>query len=108
MHVSITCLKIKGFLGWLRFWALSLRVLTFARNAKDIVFCDVKSKHGYKYTLTVWKNKESMLQFKNSEIHRKAMDLIPNIGQGSVFGYETNRVPSWDEALSLFREDKQT
>ena len=108
MHVSITRLKIRGFLGWLRFWALSLRVLNFARNAKDIVFCEVKSDHGYKYTLTVWKNKEAMLQFRNSEIHRIAMDLMPNIGQGSVFGYETNKVPSWDKALSLFHENKQS
>jgi hypothetical protein len=34
-------------------------------------------------------------------IHRKAMKISPKIATGSTIGYETDKMPSWDEALDM-------
>ena len=41
-----------------------------------------------------------MLAYKSSSSHVRAMKGLPKIGSGRVYGYETDAMPSWDEALA--------
>ena len=99
MYVSITGLKPKGIIGWIRFWAYTIPASKDAQNAEGILHCEFNSRNGYQHTLTVWKLKDHMLGFLTSPAHLKAMKKYSKIGIGKVYGYETNAIPSWDEAL---------
>jgi hypothetical protein len=41
-----------------------------------------------------------MLDYKSSPSHSRAMKGISKIGSGKVYGYETDDIPSWEDALS--------
>ena len=69
-----------------------------------ILFCEVKSVDGFHYTLTAWKTKKDMRKFMLSQVHQKAMKIFPKIATGSTIGYETDKMPTWDEALLMWRK----
>ena len=84
MYVSITGLKPKGIIGWIRFWAYTIPASKDAQNAEGILHCEFNSQNGYQHTLTVWKSKEHMLGFLTSPPHLKAMKKYSKIGIGKV------------------------
>ena len=63
MYVSITGLKPKGLIGWIRFFALTIPASKDAQKAEGILHFAFNSRNGYKHTLTVWKSKNHMLTF---------------------------------------------
>ena len=40
-----------------------------------------------------------MLAYVSSPAHLRAMKSISKIGSGKVYGYETDAMPSWQDAL---------
>ena len=42
-----------------------------------------------------------MLTYRSSSAHLRAMKRISKIGTGKVFGYETESIPSWKDALTV-------
>jgi len=48
----------------------------------------------------LWKSKEHMLGYLTSPAHLKAMKNLSKIGSGKVYGYETNSIPSWEDAFT--------
>jgi hypothetical protein len=104
MYVSVTALKANGFLAAIRFWLLAVPALKQAKSSAGVLFCEVKSVDGFHHTLTIWNTKKDMRKFVLSPIHRKAMKIFPKIATGSTIGYEADKMPSWDEALSIWRK----
>ena len=102
MYVSITGLKPKGLIGWIRFVTLTIPTSKDAQKAEGIIHCAFNSRNGYKHTLTVWKSKEHMLVFLTSPSHLKAMKFFSKIGIGKIYAYEANCSPSWENALALW------
>ena len=45
-----------------------------------------------------------MYLFVLSPIHRKATKILPKIAKGSTIGFETDKMPTWDEALLMWRK----
>ena len=41
-----------------------------------------------------------MLGYLTSPAHLKAMKNLSKIGSGKVYGYETNGIPSWEDAFT--------
>ena len=68
------------------------------------LFYDVKSVDGFHHTLNIWKTKNHKREFMLSPIHRKAMKIFPKIATGSTIGYETDKMPTWGEALLMWRK----
>jgi len=99
MYVSITGLKPKGLIGWIRFWTLTIPASKGAQKSNGILHCAFNSRNGHQYTLTVWKSKEHMKSYLTSPAHLKAMKNFSKIGSGKVYGYEANSIPSWEKAL---------
>ena len=99
MHISVTGLKPKGLIGWIRFWILTIPAAKDAQKANGILHCVFKSRNGFEHTLTVWKSKKHMLGYLRSPAHAKAMKNFSKIGDGKTYGYEADTIPSWEDAL---------
>ena len=104
MYVYVTALKTRGCLSAIRFRLLAVPVFKQARSSAGILFCEVKTVDGFHHTLTAWKTKKDMRKFVLSQVHQKAMKIFPKIATGSTIGYETDKVPTWDEALLMWRK----
>ena len=104
MYVSVTALKAKGFLSAIRLWLLAVPVFKQAKSSAGVLFFGAKSVDGFHHTLTAWKTKKDMRKFVLSPTHREAMKIFSKIATGSTINYQTDRVPSWDEALLKWRE----
>ena len=100
MYVSVTGIKPKGLIGWIRFWVLTIPASKAAQKAEGVLLCEFNSQNHFQHTLTVWKSKKQMLTYKSSPAHLRAMKNFSKIGSGKVYGYETDAMPSWDDALS--------
>jgi hypothetical protein len=103
MYVSVTALKANGLWSAIRFWLLAVPAFKQAKSSPGVLFCEVKSVGGFHHTLTIWKTKKDMRKFVLSPTHRKAMKIFPKIATGSTIGYKTDKMPSWDEALLMWR-----
>jgi hypothetical protein len=101
MYLSITGLKPKGIWGFIRFWTLAIPSFSEAKSAKGNLYCAVKKINGYNCTLSAWENRESMLSFMRNGFHLKAMKAFHSIAIGRTYGYESDTIPSWEEAYKL-------
>jgi hypothetical protein len=101
MYVSITALKPKGFLGYMKFWSLAIPTFRQAQTAKGNLYRAVKRVNGYQCTITAWENREIMLEFMRSGAHLKAMKAFHSIATGKTYGYESDAIPTWDEAFAI-------
>ena len=104
MYISITGLKPKGFLSILRFWRLAIPSFMEAKSAKGNLSAEVKKMHGFQCTVTAWENREFMLEFMRSGVHLKAMKAFPKIATGRTYGFESEVIPTWEEAFSVLME----
>lgn len=101
MYISITGLKPKGLWGFIRFWTLAIPSFSEAKSAKGNVYAAVKKINGYNCTLSAWENRESMLGFMRNGVHLKAMKAFHSIAIGKTYGFESDKIPSWEEAYTL-------
>lgn len=104
MHISITGLKPKGILSYIKFWMLAIPTFRQAQTAAGNKHHSVKNIQGYQCTLTAWENKDAMLAFMRSGPHLKAMKAFHKIATGRTYGYESETIPSWEEAYKLLEE----
>ena len=107
MYVSVTGLKPKGLIGWIRFWTLTIPASKDAQKADGFLYCAFNSRNGYQHTLTVWTSKKKMLVFLTSPSHLKAMKNFSKIGVGKVYGYEASNIPTWEDAFYLWDKNGQ-
>jgi hypothetical protein len=104
MYISLTGLKPKGILAYIRFWFLAIPAFRQAQKAEGNLHCDVKKVHEYQCTISAWESRELMLQYLRSGAHLKAMKAFHQIATGPTFGYESETIPSWEEAYTLLTE----
>ena len=94
MYVSITGLKPKGILGFIKFWRLAIPSFRQAQTAKGNLYCSVKRMKGYQCTVTAWESRDVMLAFMKSGTHLKAMKSFHSIATGKTYGYYEQRMIS--------------
>ena len=102
MYVSVTGLKPKGVIGWVRFGFLTRTASRSAQNAEGVFFCDFNSRNGWQHPLTVWQTKKNMMTCRVSPAHLRAINRISKVGIGKVFGCEVGSIPSWEDAFIEF------
>ncbi|MGB1964710.1 MAG: hypothetical protein ACPHW3_08455 [Candidatus Puniceispirillales bacterium] len=107
MYIAVTGLKPRGIIGAIRFWLLAIPSFNQAKSSNGILFCEAKSVNGYKHTLTAWNSKESMNDFVFSKTHVKAIKAYPKIAKGFTVTYESDAVPSWEDALAKWERDAE-
>jgi hypothetical protein len=101
MYISLTGLKPKGFIGYIKFWSLAIPTFRQAQTAKGNKHSAVKKVNGYQCTITAWENREIMLEFMRSGTHLKAMKAFHSMATGKTYGYEAEAIPSWEEAFKI-------
>lgn len=101
MHISITGLKPKGIYGFFRFWTLAIPSFVEAKSAKGNLYSAVKKINGFQCTLSAWESRDAMLVFMKNGVHLKAMKSFHSIATGRTYGYESDTIPSWEEAYEL-------
>lgn len=73
-----------------------------ADTAKGILHSDVKKINDIQHTLTAWESKEHMKAYIHAGAHLQAMKNFRKIATGKTFGYESDRIPGWDEVHDLW------
>ena len=102
VYVSVTGFRPNGLLSMPAFWWRTLTCVLQAQAASGIIDVSVRVVEGTYHTMTVWKDKESMLLFITSGAHRRAMKNFGSLGSGKIYGFPHGRVPDWDLAYQLW------
>jgi len=104
MYISLTGLKPKNFWRTLQFWSLAIPSFKQVQTAEGNLHYAVKNMEGHQCTITAWESREQMLAFMRSGAHLKAMKAFHKIATGRTYGYEAEKIPSWEEAYRLLQE----
>ena len=59
---------------------------------------------GFQCTLTAWESREALLNYLRSGTHLVAMKSFSKIATGRTYGFESETVPTWEEAIDLLLE----
>jgi hypothetical protein len=102
VYISVTGLKIKGPLAFFSFWRHAIPSKIQADRAPGMLFLSMKEVSGYHHTLSVWENKQAMLDYRSRGAHQLAMKMFRKIASEKVVGYESDHIPDWDEALQVW------
>lgn len=73
-----------------------------AQKAQGNVLTRTSAVNGVQHTLTVWEDKMAMRKYMLSGAHREAMAItaeVSDLDKTKVYGYESDTIPTWDEAL---------
>lgn len=105
MYVSVTGLKLKSLKYFALFWRHAIPSFKQAQQAPGNLFCETKRRGPYQHTLTVWEDRKSMKAYVASGAHLKAMVVFGQIADGKTFGWETDEMPDWSEALSRWDQE---
>jgi hypothetical protein len=105
MIISITGLRPKSILHSIPFWLRAIPSFNQAKNAPGNKFCEVKRIHGIQHTLTAWEDMGSLRAFVGSGPHLKAVKSFRTIATGSTYHYESETIPTWEEARRFWEEN---
>ena len=106
MIIVATELHVRSFWYFFEFAKLSVRSMNQAKKSAGCIYASASNK-GWRigYTLTVWENKEAMLQFRNTGAHKEAMQKIRKLSnQYKTLVWEAETVSTWKEAKSRLAE----
>jgi hypothetical protein len=104
-YVSVTGLQLKGLWYLPKFMKHAVQSTMQAQASQGNVSTRTNLRNGVRHTLTVWDNKTSMLRYMRAGAHAQAMRINNEIslpGKTKVYGYESDTIPTWDEAIALW------
>jgi len=102
-YVSITGLQLKSQRHALRFWWHAIRSMMQARKADGNIAVDARSMNGVHHTRSVWIDEAAMRRYLVAGAHFKAMKAFGSIATGKTMGFESDKVPDWDEVHKLWQ-----
>lgn len=102
-YVSITGLKLKSFFSYFTFARYAGACYAEAMSTEGNVLTETRTIAGYQHTLTAWESRSAMMKFFVSTPHRNAVKVFPSIATGKTYGYWTDNIPSWDEAVEIWK-----
>lgn len=108
MYISVTGLRLKKRWFFLQFIWHAVRSRHQAVRSKGVLHVAVTSRQGTQHTLTAWDSKDSMEAFKYSGAHKQAIKVFRQFFEGKTYGYDSDSIPDWDEALLVLEEKGKT
>lgn len=112
--VSVTGLQLKGPLSYLRFAWVAPAAAKAAHTAEGNVYASTSSAQMpnadgdlclTQMTLTVWESRAATMKYVASEEHRAASKMWSQIASyGKLCHYESDSIPTWDEAKKMWLE----
>lgn len=104
-YVSVTGLQVKSVWHLPLFFRYAIKSITQAQAAAGNIDTRTGYRNGVRHTLTIWEDKISMLRFMRAGAHAEAMKATNELSvpeSTKVYGYESDTIPTWDEALALW------
>lgn len=102
MIASTTKYTLKELPAFFMFAILSLRSIEQAKKSRGLVSIKIRIRD--LRTLTVWQSMENLQAFRNSGIHLKAMKDSSKLGFNQSCTWQTDYIPSWEEAISILNK----
>jgi len=99
MFVSTTQFSLKHILLYPEFFLDTYRAMKQIRQSEGVI--KVRINPITLRTISAWKTKEEMMNFRNSGAHRNAMKKTSKFGSIKSVVWETDTIPSWKEAISM-------
>lgn len=106
MKATITSIELKGPL---KFFALSTKALSIAKQLKSSNYKDFKKKGIWTkhYTMTLWNNENDLKYFARSGAHLAAMQSSKEIAREiRTITIEAEVLPDWKQAMKLLEKGK--
>ncbi|ULO07630.1 DUF3291 domain-containing protein [Paenibacillus sp. 19GGS1-52] len=100
MLISVTRVRVKSM------WAFPYFIYHIVRSTKQLnmaaglLYSDLtRDSWRVGWTMSVWENKDRMLEYRNHGNHAKAMRISRRIGDElEAVHWEAETIPSWEEA----------
>jgi len=106
MIIVATELHVRNFWRLFEFSFLAVCSQTQAKKTKGCIKA-ISSNNGWRigYTITLWENKEAMLEFRNSGAHKQAMLKVRKLSSKyKTLRWESDVIPDWEMAKSKLAE----
>jgi hypothetical protein len=103
-YVSITGLQLKRVWHAPTFWRHASASMSQAKAVVGCFSADARTITGVHHTLTVWTSRKAMLAYLSEGAHLKAMKAFKSFATGTVYGFETTKIPEWSIAHTLWLE----
>lgn len=98
MIASTTKYTLKQIPAFVMFSILSLKSIYQATNSTGLISLKIRIRD--LRTLTVWQDRDKMMAFRNTGAHLKSMQDSPRLGFNHSHTWETEHIPSWQEAIA--------
>jgi hypothetical protein len=108
VYVSVTGLRLPSIWRAPRFWRHAIPSMIQARMAPGNLLARARKVDGVQHTLSVWRTRQDMLAYMKSGAHLRAMKVARSIAPSVTCGYESETIPTWDEALAHWRAHGRT
>lgn len=108
MYVSVTGLRLRRSWHMPAFFWHTARSVWQARRTPGNLRVGLRRIDGVYHTLTLWENAAAMRRFAYTGAHRRTIEVFPRIATGTTFGYESDTLPTWAEALEVLRRHGRT
>lgn len=105
VYVAITGFRTKSTWHMPRFWWHAAASMRQASVADGNLSAEARAIDGVQHTLSVWRDRQAMLAYRNSGAHRNAMRAHTSLGSGYAFGFESDRIPDWRAVHDLWRAE---
>ncbi len=107
MIIAITSFKPKNIFKKFRFLSHAVPLLQLAQKSHGDVHAERFNSQGYYHTLTAWKSIDAMMGYFYSLDHQKAVDLYDVLGEGMIYNYESDKIPTTKHALDYRKANGQ-
>lgn len=99
MYIAVTRLHLKGKRMLPSFFWHTISSIIQTKKSKGLVHSSFDMDNLYTYwTLSVWENKEYMIEYRNKGYHLKAMKASRKIADELEYiSWEANDIPDWKE-----------
>ena len=107
MIIAITGLKPKNLLKKFRFLSHTIPLYKLAQKSPGNIYAERFTHQGYYHTITAWVSRDAMMSYVYSPAHQKAIDLYDVLGEGLTCHYESEEIPSSEQALVYWKANGQ-
>ena len=107
MIIAITGFKPKNLLKKFRFLSHAVPLFQLAQKSPGNIHTERFTYQGYYHTLTAWESRDAMMDYVYSSAHQKAIDLYDVLGEGLTCHYESEEIPSSQDALDYWNANGQ-
>lgn len=100
--VSITFFKVNSLRNVPKFLRLSGVAKKAAERAEGVKAVKLTGKFYLRFfTITQWESLDDLMAYVRSVAHADAMKHTNELGNGMVYHFESDALPSWSEACRL-------